>query len=320
MLKVMGQRFLPAAYTLLALSATPPAVQAAPPGKPDAPGIDCLLEPNRVIDLSSAVRGRLASVSVDRGDMVEEGQIVARLDSTVEEAALELARAKAKTSSQVQSDQLSAEFAARRSERYNTLHSQSVVSGDQFDEVKTNAKLRELQLQQTNENVRLAQLEARQAEEVVKRLVIRSPVRGVVVHRYLNPGESPEERPILRIAEIQTLRAEAIIPVSSFGTIKTGQKAVIAPEAPLTGYYVGTVDAVDRVADAASGTFRARISLPNPDYALPSGLRCSVRFLQPGDVVADNVPAPPASRAPPRALLSRRPVDATSRTAVTPAR
>ena len=319
MLKAMGQRIVPTAYALLALLSAPPAANAAAPAKQELPGIDCLLEPNRVIDLSSAVRGRLASVSVDRGDLVEEGQIVARLDSTVEEAALELAKARAKTSSQIQSDQLSAEFAARRSDRYNTLHNQSVVSGDQFDEVKTNAKLRELQLQQSNENVRLAQLEARQAEEVVKRLVIRSPVRGVVVHRYLSPGESPEERPILRIAEIQTLRAEAIIPVSSFGTIKTGQKAVIAPEAPLSGYYVGTVDAVDRVADAASGTFRARISLPNPDYALPSGLRCSVRFLQAGDVVAENVPAPPASRPTTRSLLTRRPVEVPRSTAA-PAR
>ena len=45
----------------------------------------------------------------------------------------------------------------------------NVISGDQFDEAATSAKLRELQLQQANENLRLAQLEARQAEEIVNR-------------------------------------------------------------------------------------------------------------------------------------------------------
>jgi RND family efflux transporter MFP subunit len=269
---------------------------------PSAPGIDCMMEPNRVIDVGSAVRGVLSTVEVDRGDVVEEGQIVARLDSRVEQAALELAKARARGNSQVKADKLNAEFAARRNERVGTLYHQNVISGDQFDEAATSAKLRELQLQQANENQRLAQLEARQAEEILNRHIIKSPVRGVVVHRYLSPGESPEERPVLRIAEIQTLRVEALIPVASFGTIKVGQRAVIAPEAPLTGYYVGTVAAVDRVVDAASGTFRARVSLPNPDYALPSGLRCSVRFLQPNEAVADNVPMSPITRPTSRLL------------------
>ena len=147
-------------------------------------------------------------------------------------------------------------------------------------------------------------------EEILRRHVIRSPVRGVVVHRYLSPGESAEDRPILRIAEIETLRAEAIIPVAQFGTVQVGQRAIVVPEEPLTGHYVGTVSVVDRVADAASGTFRARVLLDNPDYALPSGLRCAVRFLQPGESVADNIPSPPASRPLSRAALqSSRPRD-----------
>lgn len=265
--------------------------------------LDCLLEPNQVIDVSSAVRGVLAAVEVDRGDLIEADQVIARLDSSVEEAAMELAQARARANAQVRADQLNAEFAARRNERIGALLNQSAISSDQADESKTLARLRELELQQAKENQHLAQLEARQAEEVLKRHVIRSPVRGVVVHRYLSPGESAEDRPILRIAEIQTLRAEAIIPVAQFGTVKIGQEAVIVPEEPLTGHYVGTVSVVDRVADAASGTFRARVLLDNADYALPSGLRCSVRFLQPGESVADNIPPPPGGRPGPRPSL-----------------
>lgn len=272
--------------------------------------LDCLLEPNRVIDVSSAVRGVLSAVEVDRGDLVEENQIVARLDSSVEEAAMELAQARANANAEVQADKLNAEFAARRSERFDTLYNRSAISGDQKDESETVARLRELELEQARENQHLAQLEARQAEEILKRHAIRSPVRGVVVHRYLSPGESAEDRPILRIAEIQTLRAEAIIPVAQFGTVKVGQQAVIVPEEPLTGHYVGTVSVVDRVADAASGTFRARVTLLNSDYALPSGLRCAVRFLQPGESAAENIPDPPAGRALSRTgLSSSRPRD-----------
>ena len=283
--------------------------------------LDCLLEPNRVIDVSSAVRGVLSSVDVDRGDLVEQEQIVAKLDSAVEQAAMELAQARARANAEVQADRINAEFAERRRDRFGTLHDRSAISTDQLDESKTIAQLRELELKQSRENQHLAQLEARQAEEILRRHVIRSPVRGVVVHRYLSPGESAEDRPILRIAEIQTLRAEAIIPVARFGTIQVGQRAIIVPEEPLTGHYVGTVSVVDRVADAASGTFRARVLLENPDYALPSGLRCAVRFLQAGESVADNIPSPPASRPLSRAALqSSRPRDLASAPASTTAR
>ncbi|HJR71787.1 MAG TPA: biotin/lipoyl-binding protein, partial [Gammaproteobacteria bacterium] len=67
--------------------------------------LDCLLEPNQVIDVSSAVRGVLAAVDVDRGDLVEQDQIVARLDSSVEEAAMALAHARARANAEVRADQ-----------------------------------------------------------------------------------------------------------------------------------------------------------------------------------------------------------------------
>jgi hypothetical protein len=35
---------------------------------------------------------------------------------------------------------------------------------------------------------------------------------------------------------------------------------------------------VDRVIDAASGTFGVRLTMPNPDGALPAGLKCTVVF------------------------------------------
>ena len=49
------------------------------------PEIDCLIEPNMMIELSSPVSGVLDSISVDRSDAVKKGQIVARLKSDVEQ-------------------------------------------------------------------------------------------------------------------------------------------------------------------------------------------------------------------------------------------
>jgi multidrug efflux pump subunit AcrA (membrane-fusion protein) len=35
---------------------------------------------------------------------------------------------------------------------------------------------------------------------------------------------------------------------------------------------------IDRVVDAASGTFRVQLDLPNPDGAITSGVKCTVAF------------------------------------------
>ena len=88
----------------------------------------------------------------------------------------------------------------------------------------------------------------------------------------------------MRLAEIDPLRVEVIVPVSAFGAIQVGQPALVRPEAPMVGEFPATVTVVDGVADAASGTFRVRLGLPNEDYGVPSGLKCRVQFLPYEDV------------------------------------
>jgi RND family efflux transporter MFP subunit len=232
-----------------------------------------------VVDLASRVDGIVESISVDRGDLVETDQVLVKLDSGVEQAAVAEARSRATASAELKASKVSVQFAQRRRDRLEALFLDKAVSRDQLDEISTEADLTRLQLQQAEENQRIAQLELRQSLEILERHTIRSPIDGVVVARYLSPGESTEDQPILRVAKIDPLRVEVIVPVAAFGLIEVGQAAIVSPEAPKQGDYPATVTIVDRVADAASGTFRVRLSMPNPDYELPSGLNCIVRFL-----------------------------------------
>jgi multidrug efflux pump subunit AcrA (membrane-fusion protein) len=72
---------------------------------------------------------------------------------------------------------------------------------------------------------------------------------------------------------------EVIMPVRTLGSVKVGMQAQVKPEAPVGGVYKAKVTIVDKVVDAASGTFGVRLELPNPDYRLPPGLKCKVLFL-----------------------------------------
>jgi multidrug efflux pump subunit AcrA (membrane-fusion protein) len=82
----------------------------------------------------------------------------------------------------------------------------------------------------------------------------------------------------MKIAQIDPLNVEVIVPVARFASIKVGMRAKVIPEAPIVDQYMAEVTIVDRVIDAASGTFGVRLELPNPNYRIPAGLKCKVIF------------------------------------------
>jgi multidrug efflux pump subunit AcrA (membrane-fusion protein) len=92
-------------------------------------------------------------------------------------------------------------------------------------------------------------------------------------------GEYVGEKPIMTIAQIDPLNVEVVVPVSEYGTIKKDMRAEVRPESPVGGVYMGKVTIVDRVVNAASGSFGVRVELPNHNLAIPSGLKCIVRFM-----------------------------------------
>ncbi len=112
-----------------------------------------------------------------------------------------------------------------------------------------------------------------------------------MVERYLAAGERVEEKPLARVVTIDPLRVEAILPSALFGSIPMGSSARIVPESPNVAPVTATVTLIDRVLDAASGTFRIRMRLLNPGGQIPAGLRCKVEF----DALATRAASTPAA-------------------------
>lgn len=239
---------------------------------------DGLIEPHLVIKVGSPVVGIIETVTVDRGDRITKGQVLVTLQSGVETATMELARARAELESTIKAKRTELEYAERNQQRIKTLYDKKALPFQEWDAVETKRILAELQLAEALENKRLAELEFKQAHEVVQRKIIRSPVNGVVEERFLNVGEYVENQPILKLAEIDPLNVEVILPVSIWNRVKKGMRATIRPEKPVGGAYSARVTIVDKVIDAASGTFGVRLELPNPELRLPPGLRCRVFF------------------------------------------
>ncbi|MFZ5555441.1 MAG: efflux RND transporter periplasmic adaptor subunit [Pseudomonadota bacterium] len=242
--------------------------------------IDCLIEPHQITDVRSPVDGVLESVAVQRGQQVRKGQVLATLQSDAEKAALEVARTRAEMDGAVKAAEARLDAASKKEQRTRELFEKNFVSSGVLEEARTQRSLAEHMLREAREAKRLAELELRRSAELLRLRTLRAPFDGVVTERYLDPGglaTAAAKDPILRIAQIDPLSVEVILGAGLYGKVKVGQTADVTPETSATSF-PARVTAVDRVIDAASGTFRVRLELPNPKQEIPAGAKCKVRL------------------------------------------
>ncbi len=128
----------------------------------DMTKLECMIEPIQQVDISSEVPGVLSDVKVDRGDVVKKGQLIARLESGVEKARVNVAKAKA-------------EFNKRKLARNDDMYKKELISLQERDEVET--------------EWRVSIMELSEAKQVYEQRQLRSPINGRVVHQNTDVGE-----------------------------------------------------------------------------------------------------------------------------------
>ncbi len=216
-------------------------------------GTTCVVEPHLLTEIGSPVDGVIERVFVERGDLVRAGQVVAKLRSGVEEAEVAVREAKV-------------ELGKRKNDRNEEMLKQKLISEQEKDEMETEYRVNMAELKREQENLKLR--------------TIVSPLTGVVVERYLSAGEliRADKSKIVKLAQIDPLNVEVVAPLTLFGKVSRGGAAEINLEPLVKGGRQARVVVVDRVVDAASGTFGIRLELANPGYNIPAGIRCRARF------------------------------------------
>jgi RND family efflux transporter MFP subunit len=269
------------AATAAARPAVPPATApgALPtPARASPAALGCLIEASAVAEVGTPVIGIIDTVLVERGDVVKRGQVLARHENRVERAAVTLAEQKAANNAELRAAKSQIDFAHKKAERTATLTELNFVSSQALDQAQTESTMARMRLAQAVEQQDLAVKELELARAQLAQRTITSPLNGVVVDRLVSPGERVEGRPVFKVAQIDPLRVEVVLPAALFGQIKVGSNARVTPELPGSPAREARVAIVDRVVDAGSNTFRARLTLPNPNAQLPPGLRCRVSF------------------------------------------
>ena len=267
--------FLPLLVVALFAAGTPAEAQSN--AADSASAATCIIKPHVQVQLGSAVSGVLSATLVDRGDVVHKGQVVAQIESSIEQATLALDELRASNESAIKVEEVDRELSVREAARKQSLVAKGIENQNALDELETKVHEGDLRIQQARMDQQVAALTAARSERALALKQIRSPIDGVVIERKLSAGEYIyEQTSIMTIAQLDPLNVEVVLPLDRYGGISVGSTAIVHPEAPISGAYPAKVDVIDPVIDAASETFGVRLLLPNPQRIIPAGIRCSV--------------------------------------------
>lgn len=210
----------------------------------------------RTVTVTPYATGNLTEVLVESGTRVEQGAVIARLDSDEQKIAADQAR-------------VTVEAAQQKLKRLENLRS-STSTAD---------------LQDAQTALKAAELALRNAELTLRRRDITAPYGGVVGIISVNPGDYvTTSSAIARIDDRSEILVDFWVPERFATSVKVGGDVSATAVARPGETFTGTVQAIDNRIDQESRTLRVRARIANPDDALRAGMSFQVTMRFAGDL------------------------------------
>jgi RND family efflux transporter MFP subunit len=229
-------------------------------------GVRAITRPSTDITLSFVQPGRIAEVPFKEGDVVKAGDVLVCQDDAAEQ--VQLAQLKAQSEDVTQMRASEASLAQKRVdlEKLEKAAASNAATFLEVEHAKLDVTIAQLSLE-------LAKFEHKQAgrkyeEQRIRldRMQLKSPVDGRIEKVNVEVGESANAlADVIRVVQIDPLWIDAPVPLTEAIGLKTGMTAQIqfAESGKGASNAQGRVIFIAAVADAASGTLRVHIEVPN---------------------------------------------------------
>jgi len=243
-------------------------------------GIRAVTRPSADIDLSFVQPGRIAELPFKEGDAVEAGQVLIRQDDAAEQVLLAQLRAQSEDVTQIRASEAS--LAQKRVDlaKLEKAAARNAATELEVEHAKLDVTIAELSLELAKFEHEQALRKYQEQEIRVNRMQLESPIDGRVELIDVEVGESVNALVnVMRVVQRDPLWIDAPVPLSTAVGLEAGQTAGVQFPGSGSGPQVveGRIIFVSAVADAASGTLRVRIEVPN-EARRPAGEHVAVSF------------------------------------------
>jgi RND family efflux transporter MFP subunit len=240
------------------------------------------IHPFLTVSLHAKVPGYVDRILVDRGSIVDQGQLLVELSAP--ELAARIAEAEAKVQ-QSESERLQAEaqLAAAQS-TYERLkkaaETPGAVAGNDLIQAEKQVEAAQAMVRSRQQARQAAAAAAKAEQDLQAYLRITAPFDGVITDRLVHPGAlaGTADPALLVIQQISKLRLVVAVPEEYVGGIVQGAKVAFHVPAFPERTYFGTVARVSHALDPATRTMPIELDVDNPDRSLAPGMYPAVKW------------------------------------------
>jgi multidrug efflux pump subunit AcrA (membrane-fusion protein) len=242
--------------------------------------------------------GYIRKRSVDIGDRVTAGQVLAEIEAPELQQQIKQAKAAIdqatstieQAQAALQQGRANANLAQVNAGRYKTLVSQGVVSRQDYDTYQAQYEAQQANVQALEKAVAAARSNAAAAEANLARLnelvgyqTVRAPFAGVITLRNVDSGALVNEGSTLlfRIAQTDRLRTYVNVPQADADSVRVGQTAALTIPDFAGRKFTGVVSRTANALDPATRTLLMEIQVPNPSGVLMPGMYAQVDLAVP---------------------------------------
>ena len=219
--------------------------------------------------IGANVTGRVSDILAVPGQMVKQGDVLAKITST-ELTQSQLAYLKAKSASQL------ADQAANRAK---ILYKEDVIALAELQRREAEASSAKAEFRAANDQLRVQGMDQASIDRLAKSGVIESinnviaTIPGEIVERKINKGQVVQPADALfTVADLSTLWAISEVPESNSYLMHKGQKASLIIPALRNQEIEGVVAHVDSIVNPQTRTVVVRMELPNKDGEIKPGM------------------------------------------------
>jgi len=239
------------------------------------------------VQVGSQVSGRIQELLVDFNSPVDEGQVLARIDPQLFAAARDLSRANvASSQGALAKAKAQAADAQLQYERQKLLAEKNLIAQQDLDTSKANADAAKAQVDADAGMLSVAQAALRQAEVNLGYTTIISPIKGVVISRNVDVGQtvaaSLQAPTLFTIAEdLGRMQVDTNVAEADVGKLSPQMKAIFTVDAYPNEKFTGVVRQIRNAPQVLQNvvTYDAVIDVDNPDLKLKPGMTANATFI-----------------------------------------
>jgi HlyD family secretion protein len=251
------------------------------------------VEPQQVVDVGAQVAGLVVSFGTDKngkpidyGSIVEQGTVLAKIDSSLYVAALETAKAQL-LQAQANVLQMKANLLKAQNDwdRAQKLGPSDALAQTVYDQYQATYEVAKANLAAAEAAVAQAKASVHTAEINVAYCTVTSPVKGVIVDRRVNIGQtvisSLSSPSLFLIAkDLKRIQVWASVNEADIGSISKGQPATFTVDAYPDQIFDGLVGKARLNATMTQNvvTYTVEIDTKNDDGKLLPYLTANVQF------------------------------------------